>query len=175
MPRKRSRITEEELNITTFLNLMVVLIPFLLLNAVFAQVSVLQLNLPSNDAAPPSDNDKPKLALEVQIYKDRYEVVDRNTGPLKIIPNTDAQKHDATALRTFLVDVKARFPDVTDVTVLCEDDTPYEQMIQAMDASRYYLAEVNGQQIKRELFPDVAIGTAPPDTSAAAAAPGGGA
>ena len=38
--RRRSRDTDVELNITAFLNLMVVLIPFLLINAVFAQVSI---------------------------------------------------------------------------------------------------------------------------------------
>lgn len=171
MRGKRSRITEEELNITTFLNLMVVLIPFLLLNAVFAQVSILQLNLPSSEAPPPSENDKPKLALEVLIYKDRYEVADRTSGSvLKIVKNTADGAHDADGLRSFLAnEVKSRFADVTDVTLLCEDDTPYEQMIQAMDAVRYYRALVNGQMIKRELFPDIGIGSAPPDSIAAAA------
>ncbi|MCB1836074.1 MAG: biopolymer transporter ExbD [Alcanivoracaceae bacterium] len=162
MRRKRSRITEEELNITTFLNLMVVLIPFLLLNAVFAQVSILKLNLPSSEEAPPSEDDKPKLALEVMIYQDRYIVTDRNTGPLKVIPNNE-QGHDALGLREFLIEIKQKFPDISSVTVLCEDDTPYELMIQAMDAARYYRAEVNGQSIKRELFPDIGIGSAPAD------------
>lgn len=170
MRRKRSRITEEELNITTFLNLMVVLIPFLLLNAVFAQVSILQLNLPSNEAAPPSEDEKPKLALEVVIYEDRYVVNDRNTGPMKDIINVDAQ-HDALALREFLIQVKQKFPDISSVTLLCEDTTPYELMIQTMDAARYYRAEVNGQSIKRELFPDIGIGSAPIDARSA----GGGA
>lgn len=169
MRRKRSRITEEELNITTFLNLMVVLIPFLLLNAVFAQVSVLQLNLPSSEAPPPSEEDKPKLALEVLIYGDRYEVVDRNTGPLKIVPSTDAG-HDADALRGFLTEVKERFPDTTDVTLLAEDDTPYELLIQTMDAVRYYHVQINGQLVKRNLFPDIGIGSAPADTSKAGGA-----
>lgn len=162
MRRKRSRITEEELNITTFLNLMVVLIPFLLLNAVFAQVSILQLNLPSSEEAPPSEDDKPKLALEVMIYQDRYVVTDRNSGPLKVIPVGD-QGHDALALRNFLIEIKQQFPDISNITVLCEDDTPYELMVQAMDAARYYRAEVNGQSIKRDLFPDIGIGTAPSD------------
>ena len=167
MRGKRSRITEEELNITTFLNLMVVLIPFLLLNAVFAQVSILKLNLPSSEAAPPSDNDKPKLALEVLIYKDRYEVADRTSGAvLKIVPNTAEDKHDAASLRGYLANtVKKEFGDITDVTLLCEDDTPYELMIQTMDAVRYYVAVVNGQSIKRELFPDIGIGSAPADSS----------
>ena len=79
--RRRSHDTEVELNITAFLNLMVVLIPFLLINAVFAQVSILQLDLPAvNDSSTPSeDDDKDKLVLEVLIYGDRYEVVDRQS------------------------------------------------------------------------------------------------
>ncbi|MDF1781213.1 MAG: biopolymer transporter ExbD [Alcanivoracaceae bacterium] len=169
MRRKRSRISEEELNITTFLNLMVVLIPFLLLNAVFAQVSILQLNLPSSEVTPPSENEKPKLALEVLIYKDRYEVADRTSGSvLKIVRNTADGAHDADGLRSFLAkEVKSRFEDITSVTLLCEDDTPYDLMIRTMDSVRYYRALVNGQSIKRELFPDIGIGSAPADSSTA--------
>ena len=39
---------ELELNITTFLNLMVVLVPFLLITAVFSRMAVIELNLPSS-------------------------------------------------------------------------------------------------------------------------------
>ena len=37
-----------ELNITTFLNLMVVLIPFLLISAVFSRVTILELSVPTS-------------------------------------------------------------------------------------------------------------------------------
>ena len=37
-----------ELNITAFMNLMVVLVPFLLITAVFSQVAILDLNLPTD-------------------------------------------------------------------------------------------------------------------------------
>jgi biopolymer transport protein ExbD len=172
--RKRARDTEVELNITAFLNLMVVLIPFLLLNAVFAQVSVLQLNLPSSEAAPPSDpDDKKPLVLEVLVYSNRYEVVDRQSGPLKIIENKASGEHDKEALREFLTKVKKQFPDISDVTILCEDDTDYELLIHTMDTVRYYNELVNGTNIKRNLFPDIGIGDAPPDSSAAASDTGG--
>ena len=44
-----------ELEITTFLNLMVVLIPFLLLTAVFTKITIQELNLPTQagGGAPP--------------------------------------------------------------------------------------------------------------------------
>lgn len=168
--RKRTRDTEVELNITAFLNLMVVLIPFLLLNAVFAQVSILQLNLPSAEESPPDEENKKPLVLEVLIYQDRYEVVDRQTGPLKIIENAADGSHDTDALRSYLREVKEQFPEITSITLLAEQDTEYELLIQTMDASRYYQQWFNGQFLKRDLFPDIGIGDAPPDTSAGQAA-----
>jgi len=50
MPRKhhyrQSGKAPPELEITTFLNLMVVLVPFLLITAVFSRITILQLKLP---------------------------------------------------------------------------------------------------------------------------------
>ena len=95
--RRRSHDTEVELNITAFLNLMVVLIPFLLINAVFAQVSILQLDLPAvNDSSTPSEDDeKDKLVLEVLIYGDRYEVVDRKSSAVLKIVQNKGEEHDS--------------------------------------------------------------------------------
>ena len=166
--RRSSRDTEAELNITAFLNLMVVLIPFLLINAVFAQVSILQLNLPAiSDSSTPSDDDeKEKLILEVLIYENRYEVVDRNTSAvLKIVENS-GDEHDSAELHRFLVDLKQKFPNETAITLLCEDDTPYRVMIKTMDVVRLYDTKVNGQTIKKELFPSINIGSAPADKAA---------
>ena len=54
-----------------------------------------------------------------------------------------------------------------------ESSTPYEVLVKTMDRVRMVDQVVNGTTIKAELFPDIAIGDAPPDTQAAAA--GGGA
>lgn len=160
---------DPDLDIIPFLNVMVVLIAFLLVNAVFAAVAVLDVNLPARAAAtsaqPP---DKPQIALEVMIYKDHLVVNDRNTGPLKSFPNVDG-KADFAGMHSFLLDVKARFPDVTRVTLLCESDTAYQLLISAMDAVRYQAAKVAGHDIKQPLFPDISIGSAPPLDNAAPA------
>jgi biopolymer transport protein ExbD len=163
--RKRTRDTDVELNITAFLNLMVVLIPFLLLNAVFAQVSILQLNLPSNEEAPPSEpEENQKPVLEVLIYQDRYEVAERRSSSVLAVVETSADgRHDRDGLRAFLAQVKEQFPDVNNITLLCEDDTDYELMIYTMDAVRYRVEIINGIPIKKELFPEIGIGSAPPD------------
>ena len=163
--RRRSHDTEVELNITAFLNLMVVLIPFLLINAVFAQVSILQLDLPAvNESSTPSeDDDKDKLVLEVLIYGDRYEVVDRTSSAVLKIVQNKGEEHDASGLHDYLVQLKKKFPSETAITLLCEDDTPYEVMIHTMDAVRLYNEKMNGQTIKKELFPSISIGSAPAD------------
>lgn len=178
--RKAKRDTDVELNITTFMNLMVVLIPFLLLDAVFTQMSILQLTLPSSDEAPPSpqENRKP-FTLEVLIYKDRYELVDRKSSSvLSVIRNTDDNKHNTTELHETLVKLKDRARDaghdVRDISVLCEKDTPYVLLIQTMDTVRVTEKLVNGTPIKRELFPEISIGTAPADNAAAPATVEGG-
>jgi len=168
---RRRQGTDAELNITTFMNLMVVLVPFLLITAVFSQVSILQLNLPPTSAAQQQDQEKKKpIVLEVLIYKNRLEVVDRQTGPLKIIPKKGDQ-YDFDAMVDILKAVKNRFPEITDVTLLMESSTPYEVLVKTMDKVRMVDQVVNGTTIKAELFPDISIGDAPPDTMAAA---GGG-
>jgi biopolymer transport protein ExbD len=170
--RSRRRHSEDaELNITTFMNLMVVLVPFLLITAVFSQVSILELNLPPTSANQQQEEEKKKpIVLEVLIYKNRLEIVDRQTGPLKIVPNKGAE-HDFDTMVATLKAVKLRFPDITEITLLLEAETPYDVLVKAMDRSRLTEQMVNGTKIKAELFPDIAIGDAPPDTAAA----GGGA
>lgn len=164
--RRRKHETDTELNITAFLNLMVVLIPFLLLNAVFAQVSVLNLNLPEEQQASSqeqNEDEEKKLVLEVLIYEDRYEVVDRNQGPLKVIDNKDDGSYNREALNEYLQEIKEQFPDTEQVTLLSEEDTPYKHLVQTMDTARFYTEIVNGQPIKKDLFPNIGIGLAPPD------------
>ena len=46
---RRSHLETPELNITAFMNLMVVLVPFLLISAVFSQLTILELNLPQGE------------------------------------------------------------------------------------------------------------------------------
>jgi biopolymer transport protein ExbD len=168
--RKRRAHAPEELNVTAFMNLMVVLVPFLLLSAVFNQITIHELNLPalSEPAVEPKD-DKPKLTLEVVIRKDGLDVQDRYGGRLKLIPNL-AAGHDFAALKDKLREVKRQFPEVTAVTLLLEPEVPYDTLIQAMDAVRSDTVQRAGAPVPVELFPEVSIGDAPRQATAAAPA-----
>lgn len=161
---RRNREVNAEINITAFMNLMVVLVPFLLITAVFSQMSILQLNLPAGQTVEQEEENKPPIVLEVLIYGNRLEIVDRQTGPLKIVPNT-AEGYDYETLVKTLKAVKNRFPDITAITLLLESTTPYDVLVQTMDSVRVTTQEQDGEEVQAELFPDISIGDAPPDTS----------
>ncbi len=165
MSRRHSRHRHEavELNITAFMNLMVILVPFLLITAVFSQVAILELNLPSSSDQPGDEPDTPQL--EVIIRQDRLEVGERNAGLLTRLPVT-ADGHDFAGLNDYLKRVKAQFPDKLDASILLEPDVPYEVLVKVMDAVRVYEAPAEssrsgGDVIQAELFPEISIGDAP--------------
>lgn len=150
---------EVEINITAFMNLMVVLVPFLLMTAVFTHLTVLELNLPAADSAKNNKNNKPTFELQVTIRKDALILADNKGGVIKRIPAT-SQGHNYLTLREVLKQVKARFPDKTNATILSEPDTAYDTLVQVMDSVRMYQAFLDGEWIDAELFPDISIGDA---------------
>ncbi len=165
--RKKGREMEADLDMTTFINLMVVLLAFLLVTAVFTEVSTLQVNLPSNGggAGGGAEERKP-LVLEVMIYKDRFVVADRQSGPMKVIRATNTGP-DFKGLNEYLAGVKSSYPAVTEVTLLLESQTEYDILVRSMDTVRYKAKNVNGTWIKSALFPDIGIGDAPADPEGA--------
>ncbi|MDH5572609.1 MAG: biopolymer transporter ExbD, partial [Gammaproteobacteria bacterium] len=61
--RHRRNSVTTELNITAFMNLMVVLVPFLLMTAVFSHLTILELNLPDGS----QENSDVSPAFDIQI------------------------------------------------------------------------------------------------------------
>ncbi len=161
MSRRHSRCRHEtvELNITAFLNLMVILVPFLLITAVFSQVAILELNLPSSSDQPGDAPETPQL--EVIVRHDRLEVGERNAGLLTGLPAT-AGLHDFDGLNEYLKRIKAKFPDKVDASILLEPDVSYEVLVKVMDAVRIYeVTEAVEGIVQAELFPEISIGDAP--------------
>jgi biopolymer transport protein ExbD len=157
--RRHRRKDAAELNITAFMNLMVVLVPFLLITAVFSRLTILELNLPSSTEAVPEVAQV--LNLEIVVREGELQVADRGTGLLRAIPR-DAEGTELEALANFLRDeVKPRFPDATAVTLLIEPDIDYDTVVQIMDAVRMDNELVDGRLVQSELFPEISIGDAP--------------
>lgn len=157
--RSRARRNQEvpELNITSFMNLMVVLVPFLLISAVFSQVTILQLNLPSAAAA--NSAKKQKLDLEIVIRKSRLEV--RNGRSLIKNVGRNQDGYDIRQLAKVLMPLKKRYPTKKDATILLEPDIPYDALVQVMDAVGTAEIVQGLDTEKIELFPEISIGDAP--------------
>lgn len=157
---KRRKHEEVELEVTTFLNLMVVLIPFLLLTAVFTKITIQELNLPTQagGGAPPL---KPPVVIEVIVRKNALEISD-GSRVTDTIPKVD-QKYDYKKLSEKLLLLKDQNKDKEDVAVLMEAEVNYESVIAVMDAVKVAEIYKAGQEKpdRVTLFPQVSIGDAP--------------
>lgn len=149
-----------ELNITVFMNLMVILVPFLLITAVFSRMAVLELYLPGASSEP-ADVEAPTFQLEITVRKDKIEVGDRNVGALGVYPNIDSG-YDYDALSAKLSEIKENYPAKTDASILLEADIPYDTLVQVMDRVRVAESVEDDAIVRTNLFPDISIGDAPP-------------
>jgi biopolymer transport protein ExbD len=150
-----------ELDMTTFLNLMVVLVPFLLITAVFSRITIVELSLPSSSSAPaPSEA---VFRVEVVVRENGLEITN-GTAVIAAIPKEEGAPYDLAALGEYLVALKREYPDKEDASVLLEPDIAYDHLIQVMDVVRSVDVPAEGdegQPLRLALFPDIAIGDAP--------------
>lgn len=157
--RRRLESSDSELSVTPFMNLMVILVPFLLIMLVFAKISILELHLPAqSNVAKPDDQ---KLVLEVIIKSDHLIVQDKNRGRLTIIKKTE-EGYDVLALSEFLQAVKYKYPDTVSASILLEPDIEYQNLVLVMDAVRAIdIENEDGSFTRAELFPEISLGDAP--------------
>ena len=152
-------VETQELNITSFLNLMVALIPFLLISAVFSRITIMELSVPTSAGG--TVTQKPNFAIEVIVRKNGFEIANGSSVEAAI-PKMEGQ-YNMALLGEMLLRLKDRYPEKEDATVLMEPDIEYDYLIQIMDAVRgtkRQLEEGEDEQ-KIVLFPEISIGDAP--------------
>jgi len=141
---------------TTFMNLMVVLVPFLLITAVFSRITIVELDLPSAQSATPTE---PTFRVEVVVREAGLEIMD-GTRVIAAIPKAD-EAYDLPQLSEYLVAIKRQYPDKDDASVLLEPDIPYDDLIQVMDTVRSVELPDGEQTARVDLFTAISIGDAP--------------
>ena len=156
---RRAREESSGLDVTTFMNLMVVLIPFLLVSAVFSRVTIQDLNVPTSAGA--SNLRTPNFAIEVIVRKGGLEIANGSSVEAAFPKKDD--HYDIQMLHEMLTRLKDRFPEKQDATVLMEPDIEYDYLIQIMDAVRGAEVHTEGSaEVKKiVLFPNISIGDAP--------------
>jgi len=154
---RRHRQQPGELDITAFMNLMVILVPFLLVTAVFSRIAVIELGLPSSADAAAGEM---PLRLEITVREDRLEVANQGGMPL-LLPRSGGD-HDYDGLADVLKAIKAEHPLLNDATILLEPDVPYEVLVRVMDTTRIGTVVQPGTVTRVDLFPGISIGDAAP-------------
>ena len=159
MRSSRIRRHAAELDVTAFINLIVVLVPFLLSTAVFTRLSIIDVALPAQNSGV-EQLKVDELKLEVVIRPDALEVGDKIGGLIARIPN-GTTGYDTSALAQVVEQLKTRFPTQANATVLALPDTSYDVLVQVMDALRERPVPAGGKGQTVPLFPDISIGDAP--------------
>ncbi len=147
-----------DLTIVPMLDVMVILTFFLIFTAVFSKTSILEVHLPGPGAK--AMDQVPSLELEVIVRRSGLEVADRNSGVLTSVPVT-ASGQDVVRLSAYLQDLKARFPEKSNATLLVAEDVDYDTIVQVMDAVRVRQSSDGPKVVRTELFPQISLGDAP--------------
>ena len=149
-----------EINLTSMIDMMTILVFFLLVHGGFIRLAVLQLNLPSAQSA--AQPEPPSFQLEITVREEGIEIGDRSTGLINRVAKTDSG-YDYAQLTESLKHIKEQVPTKEEATVLVEPYVPYEVLVAVMDHVR--VAEERDETLNRvnrvELFPQVSVGDAP--------------
>lgn len=135
--KRRARVEAHDLDMVPMMNLFTVLVPVLLLAAVFAKVTVLDIELPpkaSGEAGAAAYEEKGELTLVVVIGEEGITV--GGTGgflPSILRENGEYRPEELSAL---LQSVRDEYPDETKVTVAADRAVAYEDVIEVMDICR---------------------------------------
>jgi biopolymer transport protein ExbD len=153
---RRHRNEAPDLDMTSFMNLMMVLLPFLLITAVFSRISIAELDLPSAMGAAPAS---PTFRVEVVVRKAGLEIMD-GSKVIAAIPKV-GDAYDLPKLSEYLVAIKGEYPEKEDASVLLEPDIEYDHLIQVMDVVRSVETHEGGRTGRADLFTAISIGDAP--------------
>ena len=157
--KRRTKENAYEIDVTTFLNLMVVLVPFLLITAVFSRLTIVELNLPSSAGGPSSNEDS--FRVEV-VVRDAGIEISNGSATIASIPKKE-DEYDLETLSDFMVELKLEYPAHDAASVLMETQIPYDYLIQVMDIVRSIEVPVEDTEEYElfALFSEISVGDAP--------------
>jgi len=153
--QRTARRETAHLDVTAFLSLMVILVPFLLITAVFSRMTIVEIHTADGDSGGSSPPDS--LQLQVVVRNHVIEVNHRGLEKMERIARTPAGS-ELKSLATLADELKARFPDSLEATVLIEPQIPYDVVVQVLDVIRIKLEPVGDVVEPTERFPLVALG-----------------
>lgn len=126
---------EEDVNIIGVMNLFLILVPFLLLTAVFVKIAVLELSLPSaGRKGGVAAEDKPAILHILAVEEDGFQL----NSPYMEHPKLPrvGGAFDYKGLAAQLKAAKAKYPDSQDIVISPASAILYEVIVKVMDTCR---------------------------------------
>lgn len=159
--RTTRREPYDAVDVTPFLSLMVILVPFLLITAVFTRTTILELQPAGGEVSSESAADP--LQLQVIVRQAGIEVSYLGLDQAVLIERPGDDKA-LTALANLAGELKARHPQSEAATVLLEPQIPYELLVQILDVLRIRLHPIAQATEPESLFPVIALGSVAANT-----------
>lgn len=160
--RKLPNRQDAELDITSFMSLMIVLVPVLLMMMVFSHITVMQLKLPPMLANQTAEQLQDK-ELQLEVTQQAITIYYPAGAPLKQFEKSD-NGYAFDQIQQALKDVKnlllEKGLEKKDITLLMAEDVDYQTLITVMETVRSYEAVVVASVVQAELFPDIALADA---------------
>ena len=157
--RRIAHHKDADLDVTPFMNMMMILVPALLLSVVFSKITVIDLDFPGGrGSGGPVDPDQ--VHLEIIVRDDGLVVADGQGGAIKTLPAVNGEQ-DLAGLSLVMREVKRRVPEKRDIMILLDSETTYQTLVSIMDRVRSYSTVQAMEVVEAELFPVISLGDPP--------------
>lgn len=157
---ERSRREPSGIDVTAFLSLMVILVPFLLITAVFTRITALEVQ----PAAAADGTDAPDPLQLLVIVRDAGIEIRHRDQPRPQRISWHGEPETLASLSTAIIAIKQAHPDSHAATVLVEPRISYDRLVQVLDVLRVTPREQAKGKMETGLFPLISLGPAPPAT-----------
>lgn len=131
-----------DLELRPLMNVFIVLIPMLLMSAVFIEIRVIEMSMPRAVDGTSASLPQTPLELAIRVRPDAY-LVEGAGVVLQSIPRSPAASakeplapEAAAALTRVLLGVAASHPDNKDIRIIAASDTHYQEIVALMDLAR---------------------------------------
>ncbi|MBI5193313.1 MAG: biopolymer transporter ExbD [Nitrospirae bacterium] len=148
--RKHRIHGENELQLTALVDIMVTLISFMLVTAVFVKMSSIDLSLPEETKSPvkstKTENSVPSppgFRLIVSVSVDQIDIFNDKTS-LGTFKKDEKGSYDFTGIANVLKELKKEYPEEKSATILSNPSIHYNILVSTIDAVR-------------EGFPDISL------------------
>lgn len=154
---KRQNTDDADIDVTSFMNLMIVLVPVLLMSMTFTKISVMEINLPELGGGS-SASSMDQSQLEIMVRKTGMQVYFPSGSLVKDIPLLVDGKQDFQTLSLVMREIKKRVADKQDALILLTKDLEYQTLLNTMDTVKSYQTVVVADLAEVELFPQISLG-----------------